>query len=324
MEKVLITGGGGDIGYYLALRELELGKRVVIIDNFVRGKKDAALAELLKMPEISILEGDLKDQKFVDKIPADFDYVFHLAAMNGTANFYERPFTVLENCTLPAILLLRHLAKNKKLKRYLYASSSEVYASSVKRFNWPVPTDETVPLCIDDPSNLRWSYGVSKLHGEITAFAAAAQFGIPISIVRFHNVYGPRMGDKHIIPDFIARAEKGVYELHGFEDIRAFVYVTDAVEACIKVVESPNTVNEIIHIGNDEPVTMLEVGKLILKLMGKENEEIVCHPSPTGSVPKRTPCIDKLREKTGFSPRICLEEGLGRVLEARGLSAGGK
>lgn len=317
LAKVIITGGCGDVGYYLARRELDLGNQVAIVDNFSRGKRDAAIMALLEHPKASLIEGNLCEQNFVCTLPLDVDYVFHLAAMNGTQNFYERPFTVLENCTLPTIYLLSHYRKDKNLKRFLFAGSSEVYASTVKLFNWEVPTDETAPLCIEDPANIRWSYGASKLHGEVACFAAASQFKIPISIIRFHNVYGPRMGDKHVIPDFISRAEKGVYELNGYEDIRAFIFVEDAVEACRLVAESPNTVNEIIHIGNERGITMLELGKLILRLMGKSDAKIVCNPSPMGSVPRRTPNVRKLREKTSFKAKVDLEEGIEKVLDAR-------
>lgn len=316
MSKILITGGCGDVGYYLALREQELGNEVVIVDNFLRGKADAKIKELLERPNVSLVTRDLCDRAFVDSLPDDFDYVFHLAAMNGTANFYERPFTVLENCTIPTILLLEHFANNKNLKRFVFAGSSEVYASTVKCFNWPVPTDEKAPLCIEDSRSPRWSYGASKLHGEVATFAAASQFGLPVSVIRFHNVYGPRMGDKHVIPDFIARARQGVYELYGSEDIRAFIYVTDAVEACRLVAESPETINEIVHIGNSRAISMLELGQLILKEMGKAGENIVCHPGPAGSVPRRTPDVTKLRDKTGFVAEVSLEEGIRRVLSA--------
>lgn len=317
MSKVLVTGGCGDVGYYLAQRELDLNNEVVIVDNFSRGKRDPSITALLRNPKIELIEGDLRDQEFVASLPLDVEYVFHLAAMNGTQNFYERPFTVLENCTLPTIFLLNHYKNSTLLKRFLFASSSEVYASTVKLFDWPVPTDETAPLCIDDPTNLRWSYGASKLHGEVACFAAAEQYNIPISIIRFHNVYGPRMGDKHVIPDFIERAEKGIYELNGFEDIRAFIFVEDAVEACRLVAESPHTVNEILHIGNGFGITMLELGKLILRLMGKPDVEIICRPAPKGSVPRRTPDIHKLQAKTGFIPKVDLAAGLKRVLDAR-------
>lgn len=317
MGKVLITGGLGDVGYYLAKQLAEAGHSILIADNMSRGKRDGYVDELLAAHDVSLLAGDLCQQDFVSRLPLDFEYIYHLAATNGTDNFYSMPFTVLENCTLPTINLLRHFAGSKTLRRFVYTGSSESYSSTVARFNWQVPTDESVPLCIDNPANVRWSYGASKLHGEIAAYAAAAQFGIPVSIIRLHNVYAPRAGDKHVIPDFITRAENGIYELYGYQDIRSFMFVTDAVAACRLVAETPAAENEIFHVGSEMGITMLELGQLILKMMGKEGQKITCHESPRGSVPRRTPSIKKLRELTGFAPKVSLEKGISLVLAER-------
>lgn len=314
MKKVLITGGCGDIGYYLSNYHANLGNEVTLIDNFSRGMRDKLVDRLLEKDNVRLLEGNLCNLRFVNELELDFDLVFHLAATNGTENFYKRPFTVLENCTLPTIFLLQHFSNAKNLQRFIYAGSSESYASTVNIFNWPVPTKEDVPLCIADPRNVRWSYGGSKLHGELAAFAAAEQFGTLITVIRFHNVFGPRMGDKHVIPDFISRAQRGIYELNGYKDTRSFIFVTDAVEACSLVADSPNTINQVINIGGEQEISMLDLGKLILRVMGKHNEKIVCKPSPRGSVYRRAPNIDKLRSLTGFKAKVSLEDGIRKVL----------
>ena len=309
MAKILVTGGAGAIGYHLSKTLADLGHDVVIADNFSRSENDLLFSQLILRGNVKFFNIDLCDPSAVSNLDVDFDYVYHLAAMNGTQNFYTIPFDCLLNCTLPTLNLLRYFGHNGKLKRFIYAGSSEAYASTVTRFGWKVPTDEKVPLCIDDPQNVRWSYGGSKLHGELATVAASKQFSIPYTIIRYHNVYGPRMGYKHVIPDFLRRAQAGVYELYGFQDTRSFIYVTDAVDATIIVADNNSMANEIVNIGSKDEITILALAEKILSLMGI-NSEIVCHPSPKGSVSRRAPDLSKLSRLTGFKPKVSLDKGL--------------
>lgn len=309
MAKILITGAAGAIGYHLAKFLIDRGDKVYLVDNFVRGDRDKLYMQLTEKNGVNVFDIDLRDTSLVKKLPQEVDYVYHLAAFNGTQNFYELPFDVLDHSTVPTINLLRYYSQSKSLKRFVYSGSSEAYASTVTTFGWKVPTDEKVPLCISDPLNLRWSYGASKMHGEIACVAAAGQFNMPFTVIRFHNVYGPRMGDKHVIPDFLERACKGVYELYGCEDTRSFIYVTDAVRASIAVAESERCNKEIVNVGGSDEITMLALGEKILALMGIK-EKIQCHPSPSGSVKRRVPDLSKLYHLTDYAPKVTLDEGL--------------
>ena len=279
MSKIVVTGAAGAIGFHLARRLIDDGHEVVLVDNFSRSERDTLYKALLESPRAQEVSMDLCDADAVTKLPLDVDYVYHLAALNGTQNFYDRPFDVLLNSTTPTINLLRHYGSARGLRRFVYAGSSEAYASTVTLFNWEVPTGESVPLCIAEPLNVRWSYGASKMHGEIACVAAGRQFGTPFTVIRFHNVYGPRMGDKHVIPDFLERARRGVYELHGYEDTRSFIYVSDAVRATIALAEAEGSLGEIVNVGGTDEVTMLELGQQMMRILGV-NQEIVCHPSP--------------------------------------------
>src|SRR5262249_23619982 len=159
------------------------------------------------------------------------------------------PLEVLRRCTLPTFYLLEHYKQSVQLKRFIYAGTSESYASTVTKFNWPVPTAENVPLSIDDPANPRWSYGASKMHGEVLTIQVCREFGIEYNIIRYHNAYGPRMGDKHVIPDFLNRIKQGKFELLGFEDTRSFIYAEDAAMATVKIALATPCKNEIINVG---------------------------------------------------------------------------
>ncbi len=312
--KILVTGGAGAIGYQLARALAERGDEVIIADNYIRSQRDQELVGLLSRPNVYELNIDLSNDGLYDQLPSDVDYIYHLCAFNGTQNFYEHSFAVLTHSTLPTIHLLRKYGKSQRLKRFIYAGSSEAYACSVSCFNWEIPTDETVPLGIEDPLNPRWSYGGSKMHGELAAVAANNELGTPFTILRYHNIYGPRMGDKHVIPDFIVRAKQGVYALYGYEDTRSFLYVSDAVNATIACAESQKTLGSIVHLGSDQEINILELGKLMMKIMGK-NDEITLHPSPRGSVKRRAPNVGKLKSVIRFEPKISLEEGLKKTME---------
>lgn len=309
--RLLVTGAAGFIGHALARRlASDPGNHVALIDNYVRGARDASMRELCTMPNVEMHELDLADGAVGERLPrGPFDVVFHLAALNGTQNFYERPYEVLRCSTLPTFALVDRYVVPRTTKRFIYAGSSEAYASTVTRFDWPVPTDESVPLCIDDPLNPRWSYGASKLHGEVLTAAACQEHGVPYTIIRYHNAFGPRMGDKHVVPDFAERMARGVYSLYGHEDTRSFLYVEDAVEATLRLARSDAASGQVVNVGSDREVTIRELAEIILRQQGI-HAPLELHPAPKGSVRRRAPDLRKLRELTDFAPRWSLEDGL--------------
>lgn len=311
----MVTGAAGFIGFHLARRLAQKpGARVVLVDNFARGENDELYRQLCRRPNVEAHDVDLTDPAAVARLPDDVDVVYHEAALNGTQNFYERPYEVLRSGTLPTFHLVEKYVRPGRLTRFVYAGTPESYASTVNRFDWEVPTDETVPLCVDDVFNERWSYAAAKIHGEVLSINACREFGVPFSIIRYHNVYGPRMGDKHIVPDFLARLARGRAELYGHEDTRSFLYVEDAVEATLLVGQSPATAGEIVNVGGDRELSMLELARQMMCLLGRKAEEIVLHAPPPGSVKRRVPSIRKLEELTGFRARWSLDEGLAETI----------
>ncbi len=310
MKNVMVTGAAGFIGYALALDLAKKGDvHVIAVDNFVRGENDEAYNELCNRDNVSNYEVDLNNLSAVSTLPADCDVIFHLAAMNGTQNFYERPYDVIRCCTLPTFNLLEQYASKGNLKRFLYAGSSEAYACTVTEFDWPVPTTEDVPLCISDPENPRWSYGASKLHGEVLVVNACRQFGCDYTVIRYHNAYGPRMGDRHVIPDFLQRMKEEKYELYGYKDTRSFIYIDDAVRATRELAMADAGANQIVNVGGDREIKMLDLGQEILKL-AKVEAEIQLNESPAGSVSRRAPDTTKLQELIDFKPSWSLSDGL--------------
>lgn len=311
----MVTGAAGFIGFALLQKLSEdENNHVIAVDNFSRGNNDDAYKQVTARGNISSFNIDLSSTEDCKYLPNACDVIYHMAAMNGTQNFYERPYDVTRNCSLPTFNLIDKYVTSGVCKRFVYAGSSEAYASTISNFDWPVPTDENVPLSISDPTNTRWSYGGAKLFGEIQTFNACKQFKCDYTIIRYHNVYGPRMGDKHVIPDFLERMNNNVYELYGFKDTRSFMYIEDAVDATIALCKSKNARNEIVNVGNEKEVTILDLGELMMKL-ANVNETIELHDSPKGSVARRAPNTSKLKKLINYSEKWSLEDGLKKTME---------
>jgi len=288
----LITGGGGFLGFHLADRLSREGRKVVIVDNFIRADFDYRLRALLERDNVELLEGDLCDMNFVNGLPM-VERVFHFAAFNGTQNFYENPMGVIRHSTIPALNLVERYVEQDQVKFFAYTGSSESYAGAIAQGITGVPTPESTPLVIDDITNPRWSYAAGKMHGEITVALTCQQKDIPWQVWRVHNCFGPRMGAKHVIPDFTERASRAVYELYGFEDTRTFLYVEDAIDICTRLAQTESAHNAITNVGGINEMTMLSLGQQVLKVMGKTGE-IDCYDAPSGSIKRRRPDVTRL------------------------------
>jgi len=310
--KVLVTGGAGFIGYHLSKNLADKGYNVIICDNYQRGKEDKYFKALTKMKNVKIFIIDLTKPNHVEKLPKDFNYVYHLAAINGTEYFCTKPEQVLYVNILSTINLLNHFSGCNNTK-ILFSSSSEAYASSYTiNPDLEFPTKEDIPLSITDVFNPRYSYGGSKLVGELLVINYAKRFGFPYSIIRYHNIYGPRMGYKHVIPEFILRMSKkeNPFKIYGGNQTRAFCFVQDAINATISVNETKKTNSEIVHIGkSDEEIEIIDLAKLLFSVTNY-NASIQDQSPRQGSVNRRCPNVSKLKELTGILPEVSLKEGL--------------
>ena len=303
-ETVLVTGGNGYIGNHLVQKLIAMGKfRVFSLD--IQSTSNT------KGLNVEHLTCDLTKYDQVLGLP-DFDYIFHLAAINGTQRFYAEPWNVFYNSLVSTINLIEKFKSSTRLNRFVYTSSSEVYADRFIYKNFSSKSNESIGVGFNDVLNPRWSYGGAKLAGEIALNSAFHEYKLPFTILRYHNVYGPAMGPNHVIPDFIARGRKGIFSLAGSENVRSFIYVSDAIEATILSSFSENTVGKIVHIGNEDPVSMMDLAKLIMRLAGWSGK-IVVEDAPSGSTSFRCPDVGFLR-KLGFSPTIDLASGIKQVL----------
>jgi nucleoside-diphosphate-sugar epimerase len=310
-ERVLITGSGGFLGYHLSKKLVSLEAYEVFgIDNFSRYPMDKLYEELIKDEDFNHLELDL-NVPFTDQSLPKFDYVFHFAALNGTGNFYTQPFSVIKAGILPTINLLDFLTTSKP-KKVIYAGTSESYAGAIELFDYIVPTPEEVPLVVSDVKNPRWSYAAAKTLSEVTVASVAQAEDFNFNIVRFHNVYGPRMGKSHVIPELMLRFKKNDFTIFGGENSRSFIYVDDAVDALILLLNDSKLINEIVNIGNEDLIRIYDLAILIqetLQIQGK----IVDEGAPSGSPMLRCPNTKRLRS-IGYKSKVELKEGLQKTL----------
>lgn len=225
---------------------------------------------------------------------------------------------------LAEVLELARLQRG--LERFVFASTSEVYAGTLRREGGPLPTPEDVPLTLPDLGEPRGAYLLSKIYGEAMSLHA----GLPVTILRPHNVYGPRMGLAHVIPELLERAhaatENGSLEVFSVEHRRTFCFVDDAVELVARAALAPRCEGEVLNVGAAAPeITIAELARVVLRVVGRELE-IVPGPETAGSPPRRLPDMTKTTELTGYRAHVDLETGVRRTYDwyrARGFAAVG-
>ena len=313
MKRPLVTGAGGFIGSNLAFRLAEMDD--VEIVYLVDLPNNPNMGKFQNNPKIRVLGIDLGSPAAKSLLPEDATVVFALAALNGTGRFYTQPNTVLMNSTIPTLTIIEKYIRRTPI---IYSSSSEVYASAVELFNWKVPTNEFVPAVIENVHNLRWSYGIAKLFGEMALISAASEHGGIGAIVRYHNVYGPNMGTDHFIPDFIQRVKQGKKELYGSSQTRAFLYVDDAVSGTIAAIKAVSGQIPIYHLGTGDEITIENAANLILEAMGMSTDGVVHYDAPIGSVSRRCADCSKANIELGWFPTVKFADGIRKVLEFQG------
>jgi UDP-glucose 4-epimerase/UDP-glucuronate decarboxylase len=306
---VLITGGAGFIGLHLARTLAAAGDDVTLADDFSRGARDAELDAVAEVARLVAL--DVTDPASFGALHRGYDEIYHLAAVLGVRRVLEQPLRVLDVNLGGTMNLLRWLDTSEG-GRLLLASTSEVYAWTRRFHELPVPTPEDVPLALTDLADPRASYAASKIAAELAVTQWAAARGRDHVILRYHNVYGPRMGYDHVIPEVLGRALDGQDPLvvYSPDHRRAFCHVTDAVEATVSAMRTPAAAGATINVGNDrEECTIEELARLILGAAGLRRE-LAGAPAANDPVDRRCPDISRARALLGYEPRVSLEDGL--------------
>ena len=298
--RYLVTGGSGFVGRQVVLHLLEKGNFVRIIDNNFRG----TFQNFKSTSQLELVQGDIRDLDLTTKVGENIDEVIHLAFINGTKYFYQNPSLVTE-VGMRGMLNILDSAKINKIKRFTLFSSSEVYQTPNK-----IPTPEMVPLVIPDISNPRYSYGGTKIANELMLEHIGATFLDSRKVIRPHNIYGLDMEPDHVIPALIEKILKDndYVEIQGDGyQTRSFCNIKDFLQAFDLVLKSDSP-NETFNIGTKDEISILDLAKLIMKLMSKD-KEILFLKSNVGETRRRCPDISKI-QRLGYVPSVTLEAGL--------------
>ena len=311
--RYLVSGGTGFIGAACVRRLVKDGHEVRVFDNNSRGS-ERRLGDIASQVELII--GDIRDAEAVDAAVKGVDSVLHLAYVNGTQFFYDRPELVLD-VGVRGMLNVLDACRKHGVRELTLASSSEVYQSPPT-----VPTAEDAPLSVPDVLNPRYSYGGGKIIAELMAVNWGRTGFDRMMIFRPHNVYGPDMGWEHVVPQFALRLtdalkkhDGGVLEfpiLGDGQQTRSFIYIDDFVDGVMTVLDKGEHLN-LYHIGTMDEVTIGELASAMGELRGVE---MAIKPSeaPKGETSRRCPDIAKLGA-LGFAPRFGLKDGLAPTMD---------
>ena len=302
MTNILVTGGAGQLGSSLASK-LALNKSVtvVIIDDLSTG----SLSKIPKKKNIKFIKADINNYNDIISIFATFKfkYVFHYAAVVGVERTLENPINVLDD--IDGIKNILSLSKNSGVERVFYSSSSEVYGEPFE-----IPQNEnTTPL------NSRLPYAIVKNVGEAFFKAYQREYGLDYTIFRFFNTYGPMQSNDFVMPRFMKLAMNDQpIPIYGKGDqTRSFCYIDDNVDTCLNALNSKTFVNDVLNVGNDIEVSILQLAEKIIELTNSKSEIIFLPSLKEGDMTRRCPDINKMKALLGRD-LITLEEGIKKMM----------
>jgi len=306
MKEVLVLGGGGFIGRNIVQFLIDRKDCNVTAADIQEGSNWREISiDIAKSPRFTCVIDDFTKISAFDNLEQSFDEVYMLAAVVGVNRTLKYPQDVIRINTLLTMNMLDWISRNP-IKRLLFSSSSENYAGTSDLFDAEIPTSENIPLCIGDVKHPRWTYAITKMHGELAFIHSAKAYNYECTVVRYQNIIGPEMGFGHAIPHIVERfvkAEKIPFKIYGHDQTRAFCYIDDAVNGTVGAMESSKAAGEIYHIGKQDEINMKTLTTYIGNLMDYTGayEKAMTYP---GSVARRCPNIDKAISDFGYSPKF--------------------
>lgn len=314
--RVLITGGAGFIGSHLAEAHLQRGDEVFIIDDLSTGSIDN-IQHLRGRPRFHYVIESVRHAPTVAELVDQCDVVFHLAAAVGVKLIVESPVRTIETNVHGTEVVLSQA--NKKKKKVLVASTSEVYGLSDA-----VPFREDGNLVLGATTKGRWSYACSKALDEFLALAYWRERKLPTILVRLFNTVGPRQTGQYgmVVPTFVKQALAGrPITIYGDgSQTRCFTHVGDVVKALMGLMDHPGAVGEVFNIGSREEVTIQRLAERVIALTGSTSEIVrVPYEQAYGEgfedMPRRVPDVGKIQNLIGYAPSMSLDEILAGVIE---------
>jgi UDP-glucose 4-epimerase len=314
--KALITGGAGFLGSHLAEALIARGDTVYVLDNLSTGA----------IENIEHLKADRRFHYAIDSVMNEpvtaelidrVDVVFHLAAAVGVRLIVESPVNTIETNVHGTEMVLK--LANKKKKKVIVASTSEVYGKSED-----VPFNEEADLVMGATSKGRWSYACSKAIDEFLALAYHKEKHLPVVIVRLFNTVGPRQTGRYgmVVPNFVKQGLMG-HPITVYGDgtqSRCFTYVTDVVGALMKLADHEGAVGQVFNIGNDsEEITIRDLAHRVKERTASRSEIVTvpydkAYESGFEDMPRRVPDLTRIRKLIAYEPKVHLDEILDRVI----------
>ena len=301
-QHILITGGAGFVASAMAEKLAEDENNfIVIVDNLLTGD----ISRIPQKENVRFIKADVNRLEDISGVfyAFSFKYVFHYAAVVGVKRTIDNPVMVLDDIT--GIKNILSLSKNTGVQRVFFSSSSEVYGEPVE-----MPQNEhTTPL------NSRLPYAIVKNVGEAFLKSYKKEYDLDYTIFRFFNTYGPKQSKDFVISKFVAKALKGE-DITIFGDgsqTRTFCYVEDNIQACYNSFINNEVMNDVINIGNDNEMTVLELAQTIIRLSGSSFKIVHLPPLEEGDMSRRNPDISKMRKLLGRE-LTDIETGLSNVI----------
>lgn len=297
---ILVTGGAGGIGSNLVKKLSDMGAEVIVLDNLSCGH----LENINAIPNVEFIQGDITDDKLLNEIyKKPINFVFHLAASFANERSIESPIDDLCTNVIGTIKLLQCSLKLKNFNRFVLVSSSCIYGNQEE-----VLLEQLVP----QPET---PYAISKLSSEYYGLFFYRYYGLPVTILRYFNSYGP--GEypgkyRNVIPNFFKISMEGKpLPITGTgEETRSFTYVSDIVEGTITSSLNTSAVGECINIGRDNEININDLSEKINKLTGNKSGIIYTNPRPWDSIKKRKASYSKAKKILEFNPQINIDDGL--------------
>jgi UDP-glucose 4-epimerase len=314
--RVLITGGAGFIGSHLADAYLQRGDEVLIIDDLSTGTIEN-IRHLKNNPRFQYTIDSVHNQPVTAELVDQCDVVVHLAAAVGVKLIVESPVRTIETNVRGTEVVLA--LANKKQKRVLVASTSEVYGLSTD-----VPFKEDGNLVMGATTKGRWSYACSKAIDEFLALAYWREKKLPTTIVRLFNTVGPRQTGRYgmVIPTFVRQALAGrpITVYGDGKQTRCFGYVGDVVGALIKLLDTSESVGQVYNIGSSEEISIAKLAEKIKELTNSDSEIVFvpydeAYEEGFEDMPRRVPDTSKIKKLVGFEPKMKLEGILQSVID---------